>query len=79
MKSENEHAFCIRDRHPVSAGHSLIIPKKHVNTVFELPEDEYRACFDLVRTVREHLEKEHRPESVLGEGFWRVDLLSPTP
>jgi diadenosine tetraphosphate (Ap4A) HIT family hydrolase len=59
---ENEHAFSIQDRHPVSPGHSLIIPKKHVSTVFELPVEEYRACFDLIRTVREHLEREHRPD-----------------
>lgn len=34
---ENEYAFSINDRHPVSRGHSLIIPKKHVTSVFELP------------------------------------------
>ena len=59
---ENEYAFSINDRHPVSRGHSLIIPKKHVSTVFELPVDDYHACFDLVRAVREHLEREHRPD-----------------
>jgi hypothetical protein len=59
---ENEYAFSIKDRHPVSRGHALIIPKKHVATVFELPVDDYHACFDLIRTVREHLEPEHRPD-----------------
>lgn len=44
---ENEYAFSINDRHPVSRGHSLIIPKKHVTSVFELPVDDYHACFDL--------------------------------
>jgi len=41
---ENEHAFSIRDRHPVSPGHSLIIPKKHAITVFALPVEDYRGC-----------------------------------
>jgi diadenosine tetraphosphate (Ap4A) HIT family hydrolase len=59
---ENEYAFSVNDRHPVSRGHSLIIPKKHVATVFELPVDDYHACFDLVRTVREQLQREHRPD-----------------
>jgi diadenosine tetraphosphate (Ap4A) HIT family hydrolase len=59
---ENEYAFSICDRHPVSRGHSLIIPKKHVTNIFDLPLDEYHACFDLVRAVRKHLEREHRPD-----------------
>ncbi len=58
---ENGYAFSIRDRYPVSTGHSLIIPRKHVTNVFDLPFDDYHACFDLVRAVRELLEREHRP------------------
>jgi ATP adenylyltransferase len=58
---ENEHAFSIKDRHPVSRGHSLIIPKTHIASIFELQVDQYRACLDLLRAVREHLEREHQP------------------
>jgi len=59
---ENEYAFSICDRHPVSPGHSLIIPKKHVTNIFDLPLDDYHACFDLVRAVRKRLEREHRAD-----------------
>jgi diadenosine tetraphosphate (Ap4A) HIT family hydrolase len=59
---ENKYAFSISDRHPVSPGHSLIIPKKHVTNIFDLPADDYHACFDLVRAVRKHLERDHGPD-----------------
>ena len=31
---ENEFAFAIYDAYPVSPGHSLIVPKKEVNSFF---------------------------------------------
>ena len=37
---ENELALCIRDLYPVTTGHSLVIPKRHVLDFFELDEKE---------------------------------------
>ncbi len=34
--AENAFHVVIRDRFPVSLGHSLIIPKRHVASLFEL-------------------------------------------
>ena len=56
----NTHSFAILDAYPVSPGHSLIIPNRHVRTVLELSNAEYAACFDLVRAVCEILRQEHR-------------------
>ena len=39
--TENEHAYAIRDGFPVTEGHSLIIPKRHVEDYFGLTEDEF--------------------------------------
>jgi histidine triad (HIT) family protein len=36
---ESENFFAIRDIKPKAEGHTLIIPKKHYNTLLELPED----------------------------------------
>ena len=60
--AENELAFAIADGFPVSPGHTLIVPKKHIATVFELPADQYAACFDLVRTVQGALQEKHKPD-----------------
>ncbi len=40
---ENQHAIWIRDAYPVSLGHSLVIPKRHVGSFFEATSDE-RSC-----------------------------------
>ena len=40
---ENEHAVWILDLHPVSPGHSLIVPKRHVESFFETPPAEREA------------------------------------
>ena len=58
---ENEHAFSIYDGFPVSKGHCLIVPKKIVHSIFQLQNDEYLACFELVKEMRELLVKEFNP------------------
>jgi len=37
---QNDLAVAIRDGFPVSPGHTLLIPKRHVGSFFELGEDE---------------------------------------
>ena len=43
------------DRYPVAEGHTLVIPRKHVASVYDLTIQEQNAIWDLVRMVREHL------------------------
>ena len=40
---ENDLAFVIRDGFPVSEGHTLIIPKRHVASFFEITNEERHA------------------------------------
>ena len=37
---ENDLALCVRDLYPVTVGHSLVIPKRHVLDYFDLFEEE---------------------------------------
>lgn len=39
----NEHAVAIRDGYPVTEGHTLVIPRRHVASVFELTAVELSA------------------------------------
>ena len=61
--AENEHAFAIGDGYAVSPGHTLVIPKRHAETVFDLADEEYAGCFDLVRTVKAILQDQHRTDA----------------
>lgn len=54
---ENDIAIAIYDEFPVSEGHTLIIPRRHVATIFDLTDKQYTACFALVRQVVEELKQ----------------------
>jgi ATP adenylyltransferase len=48
----NELAYAIRDGFPVTAGHTLVIPKRHATDYFELTQADLLACDDLLRELR---------------------------
>ena len=54
---QNEHAVAIRDGFPVTEGHSLVIPRRHVPDYFGLQRDELEACRDLLHQLREDILK----------------------
>ncbi|MCV5968643.1 HIT family protein, partial [Lactococcus petauri] len=45
-------AFSIFDKFPVSEGHALVIPKRHVSNYFELSFKEQMACWLMVNKVK---------------------------
>ena len=59
--ASNTLAFAIRDRYPVSPGHTLVIPRRPVATWFEATPEEQRALFELVDTVKRWLETRLTP------------------
>ena len=59
--AENDYAFAVYDKYPVSEGHTLVVPKKEIADFFELEAEEYHACFDLVKQVRKILIDVYQP------------------
>lgn len=59
--AENGFAFALLDKYPVSFGHLLVCPRRHVGSFFELTPAETAAIFDLVREVRSRCDVEYRP------------------
>jgi diadenosine tetraphosphate (Ap4A) HIT family hydrolase len=59
---ENGHAVLILDGYPVSPGHSLVIPKRHVGSFFEVTEIERAALFSLLDRAKELAAGQHRPD-----------------
>lgn len=53
--AESEHGMALRDVFPVSEGHTLVIPRKHVGSVFELPGAVQQDLWRLVARVRSEL------------------------
>ncbi len=60
--AENELAAALRDREPASKGHTLVVPKRHCTSFFDLTDAEVAACYALLRGEREKLQAEHRPD-----------------
>jgi diadenosine tetraphosphate (Ap4A) HIT family hydrolase len=52
---ENELAYASYDTYPVSKHHCLIIPKRHVIDYFELTNEEFIACNDLIKIVKQEV------------------------
>ena len=62
---EDELCYVIRDGFPVTDLHTLVIPKRHVETYFDLYQSELNSCNRMIQKFKERIEKEE--ESV--EGF----------
>lgn len=60
---DNEHAIWIFDGFPVSPGHSLIIPKRHVGSFFEVSTEERMAMLALLDRAKAVVEVEYRPNA----------------
>ena len=58
LQFENQLAYSSIDSYPVSKFHSLIVPKRHVETYFELTEDEIQACNELILKTKEKILKQ---------------------
>ena len=56
-----EYAVVIRDAFPVSPGHTLIIPKRHVGSIFEVTDRERSELMAMLVVARENLELEYKP------------------
>jgi diadenosine tetraphosphate (Ap4A) HIT family hydrolase len=48
----NSLAYVMEDKYPVTDGHLLVIPKRHMPEVFELGTAEIRACHQLISEAR---------------------------
>ena len=48
----NEWAVGIRDAYPVTEGHSLVIPRRHIADFFSLTAEEALACNTLLSELR---------------------------
>lgn len=60
--AENELCLAIRDGFPVSEGHTLIIPKRHVADYFDLTSDEIAAMQAMMKESKCQLDNTLHPD-----------------
>ena len=57
----NPFGLVIRDGYPISTGHTLVIPKRHVGSFFELTPEEATEMMSLMRRAKSALDIEFKP------------------
>ena len=54
----NQTAIAFRDGYPISEGHTLIVPVRHVSSFFDIFDQEHKDLFELLKESKLTLEKE---------------------
>ena len=79
----NKLAYSARDSYAVSPGHTLVIPRRHVASFFELTPEEINACMALINEERKLLDEEFKPDGynigvnigpAAGQSIWHVHI-----
>ena len=60
--AETKLSLACLDSFPVSKGHTLVIPKRHVVSLWEMTTEEYTDAFALVRQVKDLLQEQFHPQ-----------------
>ena len=62
--ANNDLAYAIHDGFPVTEGHTLVIPVRHVEDYFGLTQEELLACDQLLRMLKAQIQEQD--SSVVG-------------
>ena len=54
---ENEFFIATRDSYPVTPLHTLIIPRRHFASYFEMNEDEQATVFDILKSQKNQIQE----------------------
>lgn len=57
---ENEYVVAFFDSYPVSKGHTLIVPKRHIENYFDTNEEERNAINKAIFDVKDILETKYK-------------------
>jgi diadenosine tetraphosphate (Ap4A) HIT family hydrolase len=60
--SQDDLVMTIRDNFPVSQGHTLIIPKRHIVSFFEATEAEQMALLRALQAAKKYLNQQYAPD-----------------
>jgi diadenosine tetraphosphate (Ap4A) HIT family hydrolase len=59
----NQQGQVIRDAFPISPGHTLVIPKRHVGSFFDLATDERLDLLALLDSAKAVIDREFKPQA----------------
>jgi len=60
---ENDLFYARWDNMPVSDGHAEVVPKKHVESFFDLTDKELIQLFDLIKKLKDIIQEKYHPDA----------------
>ena len=72
----NHYCIVIRDGFPISPGHTLIIPKRHIGSFFELDAEERLDLLNLLEVAKKILDIELNNSLVIDSITDKVSMLN---
>lgn len=64
IRHESTHALAVPDAYPVTSGHTLVVPRRHVVSVLDLNEEERRDLWELVSRVQQGIVRDKQVHGV---------------
>lgn len=64
---EDDKTLAFLDISPQTAGHTLVIPKKEVDKIYDLDDADYQALMQTVKKLSKHMEKVYGSRTI-----WKV-------
>lgn len=58
----SEYWSVFEDEYPVSPGHCLIVPNRHVESILELTADELKALYEVIVNTRHYIKIVRNPD-----------------
>jgi histidine triad (HIT) family protein len=76
LVDDNGGALAFLDVNPAAEGHTLVVPRNHVEDIWELTGDESAAVWELTRMVARRVRAAFRPDGLTilqsnGEAAWQ--------
>jgi diadenosine tetraphosphate (Ap4A) HIT family hydrolase len=59
----SQHGVIIRDGYPISPGHTLVIPRRHIDSFFNLTAEEKLDLLGLLEIAKAGMDAEFNPDS----------------
>lgn len=59
---KNDFGVILPEQHPLSPGHSVIVPLRHVSSFFDITDKERKSLQSLLELARNELKIRHQPE-----------------
>lgn len=61
--ADSQNFVSIYDENPVTEGHALIFPKKHIESFFDLSQEEVVEMYELIKNVKNIVEAKYKPDA----------------